>query len=429
MRLANAVAGLRKKPPVLFHAPGPGSRARLDRFARGYGKRARTCVILLRMKVCGVFCKMLKRLAAFWRAETVLCLALAAALVSMLFVPVDGAYPFYIDLRVLGLLFALMAVVQGLEDCGLFRFLSRRLLSGRRSLPRLVLLFTLLPFFLSMLVTNDVALIACVPFTFLALRQAGEDGLALRVCVLQTLAANLGSMATPIGNPQNLYLYSRYGLPAPAFFAVVLPLALASLALVSLGALLLAPRRTVEVALGEPEALPKKRLLAYGLLFLLCLLSVFRVLPVAIAAAAALLYQLARDRKLLKRVDYCLLLTFVCFFVFSGNLGRIEPVRSLLETLLGKNTLLCGVLTAQCISNVPAAILLSGFTADWRGLLAGVNLGGLGTPVASLASLISLKYYLREPNASPGRYLAVFTAANAASLLALLAVAFLLGLF
>lgn len=363
---------------------------------------------------------MLKRFAAFWKAEGMLLIALLAALVSMLFVPLDAGYLSYLDPRVLCLLFALMAVVQGFESCGLFRLLSIRLLTGRRPLPLLVLLFSLLPFFLAMLVTNDVALIACVPFTLLLLRQAGESRLAIRVCVLQTLAANLGSMVTPVGNPQNLYLYSYYSLSAGEFFAVVLPLALVSLVFVSLGALLLSPRRTVEIAPGARETIPKRRLLVYGLLFFLCLLSVFRLLHYAIAAGAVLLYQLTCDRLALRKADYCLLLTFACFFVFSGNLGRIAPVRALLETLLCRSTLLCSVLASQCISNVPAAILLSGFTSDWNGLLAGVNIGGLGTPIASLASLISLKYYLREPGARIGRYLLLFTAANSAGLILLL---------
>jgi len=363
---------------------------------------------------------MVKRFIKFWKQETVLAIALIAALVSMLFGKVDATYLSYIDLRVLCLLFALMAVVQGFANAGAFDRLTNGLLAGKRKLPLLVLLFTLLPFFLSMLVTNDVALIACVPFTFAALRRAGRGDLSIRVCVLETLAANLGSMATPVGNPQNLFLYSHYALSAGDFFAVVVPLTLVSLLFVAVLSLVLAPRETIEVEKADCAPLDKRALIAYVLLFVLCLLSVFRIVHYAIAAAAVLIYQLIFDRKLLKRVDYCLLLTFVCFFVFSGNLGRIEPVRSLLESLLNKNALLTGVLASQCISNVPAAVLLAPFTSDYASLLAGVNIGGLGTPIASLASLISLKFYLKEPEARIGRYLLTFTLWNVIGLVVLI---------
>ena len=368
--------------------------------------------------------RLLRRL----RAEAVLCISLAAALLSALFVPPDAAYLSYIDLRVLCLLFALMAVVQGFVRCGLFRLLAERLLSGERTLRALCLLLVLLPFFVSMLVTNDVALIALVPFTFFLLRQAEAEALAVRVCVLQTVAANLGSMATPIGNPQNLYLYARYALTAGQFFGVVLPLALVSLVALALTAVLSAPPRgRVHVTFAEPARIADpRRLAAYLALFLLCLAAVFRLVHYAVAAAAALVLLLLLDRPLLRRIDYGLLLTFCCFFVFSGNLGRIPAVRALLESLLDRNTLLCATAASQCISNVPAAILLSGFTGDWQGLLAGVNIGGLGTPVASLASLISLRLYLQEPGARARRFLSVFTLVNVAGLVLLLAVAALL---
>lgn len=368
--------------------------------------------------------RLLRRL----RAEAVLCISLAAALLSALFVPPDAAYLSYIDLRVLCLLFALMAVVQGFVRCGLFRLLAERLLSGERTLRALCLLLVLLPFFVSMLVTNDVALIALVPFTFFLLRQAEAEALGVRVCVLQTVAANLGSMATPIGNPQNLYLYARYALTAGQFFGVVLPLALVSLVALALTAVLSAPPRgRVHVTFEQPARIADaRRLAAYLALFLLCLAAVFRLVHYAIAAAAALLLLLLLDRPLLRRIDYGLLLTFCCFFVFSGNLGRIPAVRALLESLLARSTLLCAAAASQCISNVPAAILLSGFTGDWQGLLAGVNIGGLGTPVASLASLISLRLYLKEPGARARRFLSVFTLVNVAGLALLLGVAALL---
>lgn len=371
-----------------------------------------------------VWAAMRKKVLPWMRKEAVLCLAFAAALLSVPFVPPDAGYLSYLDLRVLCLLFALMAVVQGITRCGLLEVLSERLLSGEKPLRLLSLLLVLLPFFLSMLVTNDVALLAFVPFTFLVLRRADREALALRLAVLQSVSANLGSMATPIGNPQNLYLYSRYadaGLTGGAFFAVVLPIAGLSLVLLAAAAVLCVPDGRAQVAFAaRAELRDKRRLAVYLALFLLCLLSVFRLLHYAAAAAAALAVLLVLDRALLSKIDYCLLLTFCCFFVFSGNLGRIGAVRALLESLLQANTLLTGAAAGQIISNVPAAILLSGFTENYRALLAGVNVGGLGTPVASLASLIVLKLYLREENANGKRFLAVFFAVNLAGLALLL---------
>lgn len=364
---------------------------------------------------------MLRRIWAWCKGEAVLCIALLLSLLSMLLVPPDAAYAGYIDPGVLLLLFSLMAVVQGFFRCNLFQALAARLLAGEKPLRLICLLLVLLPFFFSMLVTNDVALIALVPFSFLALRLLGEERLMLRICALQTVAANLGSMATPVGNPQNLFLYARYALSAGAFFRVALPFSLLSLLLVGAGALFSAGPQKARVRFETPARIASPwRLCGYVCLFALSLLSVFRAVHQAVPAAAALLFLLLFDRPLLRRIDYGLLATFVCFFVFSGNLGRIEAVRALLSGLLQNNALLTAVLASQFISNVPAAILLSGFTADWPALLAGVNIGGLGTPIASLASLISLRLYLSEPGARAGRYLLTFTAINALCLLLLL---------
>ncbi len=361
------------------------------------------------------------RLWGFVRREAVLCIAALCAALSMLIVPPGPGLPDCIDLRVLCLLWCLMLVVAGLTGCGLFSVLAQRLLAGRKSLRLLALLLVLLPFFTAMLITNDVALITFVPFAVFLLTLAKREDLLAYIVVLQTVAANLGSMATPVGNPQNLYLYAHYNMTPGAFLGVMLPLTLVSLALLLL--LCLRVRGdTVLVTFSQPARLQSpRRMAALGLLFALCLLSVFRLLHFAAAAAAVLLYALLFDRPLLKQADYGLLLTFVCFFVFSGNLGQSPAVRAFLAALMDKSALYTALLSSQVISNVPAALLLSGFTQDWRGLLAGVNLGGLGTPIASLASLISLKLCLRAKGVRPGRYLAVFSLWNLVFLAVLLA--------
>ena len=362
----------------------------------------------------------------FWRKEPVLCIAAVCALVSVALNPPSAAYLNYIDWRVLSLLFCLMAVVAGLQECGVFAVLAQRLLAGERRMRFVTLMLVLLPFFVSMLVTNDVALITFVPFAVLVLGLIGRTERLIYIVVLQTIAANLGSMATPVGNPQNLYLYANYELTPGQFFAVMLPLSLVSLVGLSIAALCVKPEG-IRVSFAEEARIqaPARLGLMIGL-FVLCLLSVFRVLPYPALLAVVLAAMVIFDRPLFRRVDYGLLATFFCFFLFAGNVGACPPIHDAISAVMEGHTALTAGLTSQVISNVPAAVLLSGFTADWRGLLIGTNVGGLGTPIASLASLISLKSYLKSPGAHPGRYLLVFTVANLVGLAVLCAAAALL---
>lgn len=360
-----------------------------------------------------------KHLLTWLKGEPVLLISALCALLSMFLTPPSAAYLGYIDQRVLILLFSLMAVVAGLQDCGLFEVLAQKLLTGRRRMKILKLLLVMLPFFTSMLVTNDVALLTFVPFAVLTLGLVGRSGELLWVVVLQTLAANLGSMATPVGNPQNLYLYNTYSIAPGQFFAVILPLTLVSFVALTV-ACLVGKDETIEVHFPEKAALRRPgRMGLLLLLFVLCLLCVFHVVGEWVLLAVVLIALLIAGRDLLPRVDYGLLATFVCFFVFAGNIGAVPALREGLTQALAWNAALVSGLASQVISNVPAALLLSGFTDDWRGLLLGTDIGGLGTPVASLASLISLKLYLRTQNANGGRYLLIFTLANVAGLLLL----------
>lgn len=362
----------------------------------------------------------MRQLKQFIQKETVLCIAALCALATMVLVPPDAEYLHYIDFRVLCLLLCLMAVVAGFKSLGAFDWLTYQLLRRIRSGRVLGVTLVLLPFFCSMLVTNDVALIVFVPFTLALLDQLGCGGAMIPVIVLQTVAANLGSMATPVGNPQNLYLYAAYGLRAGEFFSVVLPLtAVSGLALTAASVPVL-PRVLPEQTMQEERIASLRKLLLYTALFGLCLLTVFRVVPYIVTTAVVVAVLALADRRLLKEIDYMLLLTFVCFFAVSENLGRVDAVRTVLQDLLSRSTLLTAVGASQIISNVPAAVLLSAFTDRWRELLAGVNIGGLGTPIASLASLITLKLYLRWPGAKVGRFLVVFTAANLTGLALLL---------
>lgn len=362
----------------------------------------------------------------FWKKEPVLCIAAVCALLSIALNPPSAAYLNYIDWRVISLLFCLMSVVAGLQECGVFAVLAQRLLAGERRMRFVTLVLVLLPFFVSMLVTNDVALITFVPFAVLVLGLIGRTERLIYIVVLQTIAANLGSMATPVGNPQNLYLYANYELTAGQFFAVMLPLSLVSLAGLVIAALCVKPEG-IRVVFADRAAIQSRgKLGLMAVLFVLCLLSVFRVLPYPALLAVVLSAMIIFDRPLFRKVDYGLLATFFCFFLFAGNVGACGPVHDAIAALMEGRAALTAGLASQIISNVPAAVLLSGFTADWRGLLIGTNIGGLGTPIASLASLISLKSYLKSPNARPGRYLLIFTIANVVGLAVLCLAAVLL---
>lgn len=365
------------------------------------------------------------RIAAFLKKEAVLCIAAVLAFGSMFLVPPDAGYLNYPDYRVLALLFCLMLVIAGLQEIGLFRYLGLRFLGKIRNTGELCLLLTALCFFGSMLITNDVALITFVPFAVMVLTMAGQQKLLIPVVVLQTIAANLGSMLTPIGNPQNLYLYTAFALSMGTFLGYMLPLAAVSLVLQA-GAALLTGREPLSVKYLHPEAPDRRKLAVYLVLFLVCLICVLRLLPWPLMLGIVAIGVFITGRSLFGKVDYFLLLTFVCFFLFIGNAGRIPAVSSLLKELIQGRELPAGVVLSQVISNVPAAILLSGFTDHARGLLYGVNIGGLGTLIASLASVISYRLYGNSEGAEKGTYMKTFTLYNVVFLAVLYAAAVIL---
>lgn len=363
---------------------------------------------------------MLTKIKTFVKKEAVFCISALCAVITMFLVPPSVEYIEYIDFRVLCLLMCLMGVVAGFKSVGAFKWLTYQLLRRIKSGRVLGLTLVMLPFFASMLVTNDVALLVFVPFTMLLLSGLGCEKNIIPIIVMQTVAANLGSMATPVGNPQNLFLYSAFNLSAGEFFSVTLPLTAVSLVCLCVGTLPIMPKTLPEQKLESEKITSGKKLAFFALLFALCLLTVFRVIPYQLTTAILVAALLITDRKLFSEIDFMLLLTFVCFFIISENLGRVETVRDFLQNLLSKSTLLTSVGASQVISNVPAAVLLSGFTDNWRELLSGVNIGGLGTPIASLASLITLKLYMNTKNSRVMKFLGVFTLANIAGLVILL---------
>ncbi len=360
---------------------------------------------------------MVLKIKEFIKKEAVLCISFVLAAASMLFVRPSAEYIGYIDFRTLALLLCLMLVMAGLNGLGVFRLLADKLLSKTGSMRSLALALNLLCFFSAMLITNDVALITFVPFTLIALKLSDKTDKAIILVVLETVAANLGSMLTPIGNPQNLYLFSAFNMGMAEFIGAVLPYALLSLVLIVLSSLLFDKGRIAVKSQGDKDRINRGKAAVYACLFVLSLLTVFRVLPYGITLGITLAAVLLSDRKTLLKADYSLLLTFVFLFVFIGNLGRIEAVSTLLKNIVTGSEVLIGVAASQVFSNVPAALLLSGFTQNAADLLVGVNLGGLGTLIASMASLISFKLIAKE-NIKSGRYLLVFTVVNVAFLAA-----------
>ena len=338
---------------------------------------------------------MLNKSLAWLKKEKVLIIAGICALFTMFYIHPDKEYISYIDFRVLCLLLCLMAVIEGFKRCGTFEWMSTKLIKGTKSGRALGSGLILLPFFSSMLVTNDVSLITFIPFTIMLLNEIKCTKNLILILVLQTIAANLGSMATPVGNPQNLFLYANYEIGAREFFSVMLPLTICSLVFLIIASIYLLPKNLPETG-KTSDVKPTNKIYIFAILFILCLLTVFRVLPYWLLTPLVVLTILFTDKKIFRNLDYGLLITFVFFFIVSENLGRIDTVKNALNCFLEKDTLLTAVAASQIISNVPAAVLLSGFTNDCPALLQGVNIGGLGTPIASLASIITLKLYMQQ---------------------------------
>ena len=361
----------------------------------------------------------LQHAAAFAKKNAVMLVAMAAAAVTMLFVPPDGAYLGYFDGKTLACLFCVLAVVCALRDIRFFSILARRIVRRFRNTRAAILALVYITFIGSMLIANDMALLTFLPLGYFVLETAGRKKYMAFTFIMQNVAANLGGMLTPFGNPQNLYLYSRFHIPDAEFFSVMAPHFLFAVALITVCCLVFVRREPL--SLPEEEITPDRRRSAvYLALFALSVVMVFRILPYWIGLIVIPAVLLFLDREALRQVDYPLLFTFAFFFVFSGNMARIPAVSGFFSSLLEKSTLVVSTLSCQLISNVPSAILLSRFTENYRALLVGVNIGGVGTLISSLASLITFREYLRREPGKAGRYLALFSLFNFAFLFLML---------
>ncbi len=350
-------------------------------------------------------------LSHFLRKNAVLCVALVAALITSLIVPPDKAYLDYFDWKTLTCLFCVLAVVCAFKNIRFFYVLARKIVSVFKTARASVLALTYVTFIGSMLIANDMALITFLPLGFLVLSTTGKQKYMAFTFIMQNIAANLGGMLTPFGNPQNLYLYTKFSIPTGEFVATMLPPFLISVALITLCCLFFVKKEALEIS-DEKVTLPKARTAIYTVLFALSIIIVFRVIPFWIGLIVIPLALVFLDRKALTDVDYGLLFTFVAFFIFSGNMSRIPAVQNAFETLLNKNPLLVSIGSCQIISNVPSAILLSQFTTDYTPLLLGVNIGGVGTLISSLASLITFREYVSHNPEKAGKYILLFSAFN-----------------
>lgn len=387
-----------------------------------------------------------KKITQFIKQETVLLVSFILAIISMFFVPPSAGYIEYIDFKVLGILLSLMIIMSALQRTGIFDKIGNSLLEQTKSTRQLSLVLVLLCFFTSMFITNDVALITFVPFAIITLKKAQLEKDIIFVLVMQTIGANLGSMLTPIGNPQNLYLYNLSNSSILEFITLMLPYTVVSLLLIVIAIFCRknekisvnlqaekTPNITTNNYINTSNSLENEinkdtyKTVIYCILFLLGVLTVCRVIPYYILLAIVVATVFICDRKTFCCVDYSLIFTFICFFIFIGNLGNIQPIKEFLESIVKGNEVITGVLASQAISNVPAGLMLSGFTDNYSQLTVGVNLGGLGTLIASMASLISYKLYAHSYNNSKGKYFACFTIWNVVFLVILLVVHYIIN--
>ena len=371
----------------------------------------------------------MKKIIDFLKKDTVLSIAISLAVLSAFVVKPSKEYISYIDYRVLVLLFALMLVVGGFKSLGVFRLLGEKLCCNVNSLRSLTIVLTCLCFFSSMLITNDVALITFVPFTISVFVMIACENKLIPVIVIETIAANLGSMLTPIGNPQNLLLFSAGKMTVGEFVLHMLPVTAISFVLM-MGCIFQLKNQKISMVLKEDNVqesvLKRKAFWIYLLLFLVCMGNVFHLYSHWIAGIVVVLVVLVMDKKLFAEADYSLLLTFTGFFIFIGNMKQIETINQWIMDIITGNELMIGVLSSQIISNVPAAMLLSGFTTDFKELLYGVNIGGLGTLIASMASLISYRFYGKAYPEHKKTYFKQFTIYNIVLLTIILGITMIL---
>lgn len=354
----------------------------------------------------------------FVKKNTVACIAFLVAILTCIIVPPDKEYLGYFDLKTLSCLFCVLAVVCALKNVNFFYMLARKIVQLFKNARMSILALVYITFIGSMLIANDMALMTFLPLGYLVVKRTGKEKYMAFLFVMQNIAANLGGMLTPFGNPQNLYLYTKFQIPNLEFMQIMAPPFIIAVLLITICCLAFVKPEPLELEEKQFAVEPVKTAI-YLVLFALSIAIVFRGIPYWIGLIVIPVVLLIMDREALKMVDYGLLFTFVFFFIFSGNMARIDVIRKVFSALLDKSTLLVSVLSCQFISNVPSAILLSQFTDNYQDLLLGVNIGGVGTLIASLASLITFREYTTHNPDKTRYYIKVFTIFNVAFLIIL----------
>ncbi len=367
----------------------------------------------------------MKQVIFFMKTNAVMLIAATAALITSFIVPPDGEYIGYFDFRTLTCLFTVLAVVCALKNVRFFYTVAEAIVKRFKNARLAALALVYITFIGSMLIANDMALLTFLPLGYFVLITAKMEKYMCPVFIFQNIAANLGGMLTPFGNPQNLYLYSKFNIPEGEFMLIMLPPFLLAIAMITACVFIFIKPEPLTIS-PVGKQLPRARVAIYLVLFAFAILCVFRAIPYYLSLIVIPPVIFLCDRTALMKVDYGLLLTFVFFFIFSGNMARIDAVRELLSSLLEGSTLVFSALSCQLISNVPSAILLSQFTDNYRELLLGVNVGGCGTLISSLASLITFREYCDHNPRGAARYLGVFSAFNFAFLIIMLLFSLLL---
>ena len=358
------------------------------------------------------------RIKGWAQENVVLIVAICAAIITSFIVPPDEEYLNYFDFKTLACLFGVLAVVCALRNIRFFYTLAKAIVRRFKNAKVAILVLVYITFIGSMLIANDMALLTFLPLGYFILHTTGKEKYLAFTFIIQNIAANLGGMLTPFGNPQNLYLYSKFNIPDGEFVSIMLPPFIVAVILITACCLIFVKSEPLKIQ-EKTASLPVGRVIIYLALFAVAISMVFRFMPYQLGLVIIPVALLFLDREALKQVDYGLLFTFVFFFIFAGNMGRIEIVREFFSYLLNINTLIFSALSCQIISNVPSAILLSQFTDNYRELLLGVNIGGAGTLIASLASLITFKEYTKQDPKHTLSYVLKFSAFNFAFLIIL----------
>lgn len=360
-----------------------------------------------------------EKIIKFIKNEVVLSVAIILVIITCFFVPIDKEYLEYFDYNTLSCLFCMLAVVAGLKSTNIFDLISRKMINLFHTRRTIIYFLIFGTFLFDMIVANDMSLITFLPLTYIVLHSTKNDKYLAFTFIMQTIAANMGGMITPYGNPQNLYLYSYYNIGTAEFISILLKQ-------FSIVAVLLyiccsfIKNEPLKLRRKSKIIIDKKMVVLYVILFILVILTIFRVIPYLLTLALVIITMIIVDRKRFRKIDYALLLTFVVFFIFSGNIARIPEIKEMISKIVVKSPLIAGLISCQFISNVPTAIFLSKFTTNYKDLLIAVNIGSLGILISSLASLITLKEFLKHQPKNFGKYIKTYTVFNSLFLVVLL---------